>query len=347
MTAGSLNRPTKPSPSGDGSQSQILTAMDVDRSFSQWSTGSPRIKWSAVFAGWALGLALQMMLTLAGLGLGAWAVDFHEANPTEGIPVGAAVWTGLSLLVSAFVSGYMTARCTGSGDRDDGLYHGLVVWGVTWLVFAWLTTTAMATMIGGAFSLFGTTLQTVVQSLSHPASSTVQHNTSRVTLSVDDVRREIESVLRATGKTDLPPESTPRDKTRAIGKTRQPDPLSRITDESLSELREKLSALDHQAAVNLMVNRYRMSDAQARDVVQSTIGILKPAQETVRGVNQRAAALGAEALDRLGLIALWLSGLGLISLAMSAIGGMVGTPEEALLQSTTHTESYRDIRRAS
>jgi len=321
--------------------------MDVERSFSQWSTGSPKINWSAVFAGWTLGLALQMVLTLAGLGLGAWAVDFHEANPAEGIPVGASVWTGLSLLVSAFVGGYMTARLTGSVDRGDGLYHGLVVWGVTWLTFAWLTTTAMATMIGGAFSLFGTTLQTAAESLSHAASLTVAHNTSRVTLSVDDVRRELESVLRATGKPGVQPEATPRDATRAVGKARQSDPLRSITDESLSELREKLSALDHQAAVNLMVNRYRMSDAQARDVVQSTIGILRPVPEMVRGVTQRSTALGADALDRLGMLALWLSGLGLISLAMSAIGGMVGTAEDALLESTTHTESYRDIRRAS
>ena len=45
-----------------------------------------------------MGLALQMAMTLAGLGLGAWAVDLHDASPGEGIPVGAALWTGLSML---------------------------------------------------------------------------------------------------------------------------------------------------------------------------------------------------------------------------------------------------------
>lgn len=58
-------------------------------------------------------------------------------------------------------------------------------------------------------------------------------------------------------------------------------------------------------------------------------------------------SLGAEALDRLGMIALWLSGLALISLVISAIGGMIGTPDEVLVDSTTRTESYRDMRRAS
>ena len=139
--------------------------MELDRRFAQWPIGTPRIKWSAVFAGWAVGLALQIVLTLAGLGFGAWAIDLHDANPGEDVPVGAAIWTGLSMLLSAFIAGYMTAGCSGSADRRDGLYHGVVVWGVNWLVCAWLTTTAMATMIGGAFSVFGTTLQTLEQAL--------------------------------------------------------------------------------------------------------------------------------------------------------------------------------------
>lgn len=321
--------------------------MESDRTFSQWSIGNPRIKWSAVFAGWIVGLALQMAMTLAGLGLGAWAVDLHDASPGEGIPVGAALWTGLSMLVSAFAGGYLTARLSGSIHRSDGLYHGIVVWGVNWLVFAWLTTTAMAAMIGGAFSVFGSTLQTVGQALSHPDVPAVSGTTGRVNLSVDDLRREIESVLRATGKPEVQPEELQRDATRTLDRARQGEPASRIADRSLIDLRDKLAALDREAAVHLMVNKLGMSDSQAKDVVQSTIGLLGPAQDTVRGVRQRATALGAEALDRLGMIALWLSGLALISLVVSAIGGMMGTPDEVLVDSTTRTESYRDVRRAS
>ena len=321
--------------------------MELDRTFSQWSIGNPRIKWSAVFAGWAVGLATQMVLTLAGLGFGAWAIDLHEANPAEGVPVGAGIWTGLSMLVSAFVGGYMTARLSGTPERSDGVHHGIVVWGVNWLVFAWLTTTAMATMIGGAFSVLGTTLHTVGQGLSSVAAAGASRAAARVSLSTEDVRREIESVLRATGKPELTPGEIQRDAGRAVDRSRQGEPLSRVTDYSLAELREKLSALDREAAVNVMVNKFGMSDAQARDVVQSTIGLLAPVQDSIRGAKQRSAAIGAEALDRLGMAALWLSGLALISLIVSAIGGMLGTPNDALVESTTRTESYRDFRRAS
>jgi hypothetical protein len=237
--------------------------MEVDRAFSQWSIGSPRIRWSAVFAGWAVGLALQIVLTLSGLGFGAWAVDLHDANPTEGIPVGAAVWTGLSTLISAFVGGYMTARLSGSAERIDGLYHGVVLWGVSWLVFAGLTTTAMATMIGGAFSVFGTTLQTVARGLSPAGSAPVARSVSRLSLSVDDLKREIDSVVRATGTPELQPEGMQADAARALDRLRRADPINRMTDQSLTELRDRLSALDREAAVNLMMNRYGLTDAQA------------------------------------------------------------------------------------
>src|SRR6185312_9970547 len=156
--------------------------MEVDRTFSRWSI-VPRIKWSAVFGGWAVGLALQTVLTLAGLGFGAWAIDLHDANPAEGIPIGAAVWTGLSMLMSAFLGGYLTARLSGSTERRDGVYHGVVVWGVNWLMFVWLTTTPMATMIGGAFAIFGTTLQTLGPALSHATSTAVSRTAGRITLS--------------------------------------------------------------------------------------------------------------------------------------------------------------------
>lgn len=322
--------------------------MDVDRTFSQWSIGNPRIKWSAVFAGWAVALALQIVLTLAGLGIGAWTIDLHEEHPAEGLPLGAAAWTGLSILISAFVGGYLTARLSGSPERGDGVYHGVVVWGVNWLVLAWLTTTAMATMIGGTFSLLGSTLQSVGKGFSEAASTAaVTRSTGRVNLSVEDLRREIESVLRATGKPELQTEAMQRKAGRSIAKTRQGEPLTRMTDQSLAELRDKLSALDREGAVQLMVNRLGMSDAQARDVVQSTIGLLAPVPDTLYGIKQRSTALEAEALDRLGMLSLWLSGLALISLAVSAIGGMIGKPDEALIESTTRTESYLDMRRAS
>ena len=168
----------------------------------------------------------------------------------------------------------------------------------------------------------------------------------RVTLSIDDLRTEIESVLRITGQRGLPPKEQHRTGERALDRVRQGEPLSRMTDQDLANLRDMLSALDREAAVHFMVNTLALSDAQARDVVQSTIGLIAPLPDTMKGIKQRSTALGAEALDRLGMITLWLSGLALISLVMSALGGMIGTPDDAWAETTTSVQSYRDVRRA-
>ena len=171
--------------------------MELERSFEQWSVGSPRIKWGAVFAGWVVGLALQMVLMLLGLGFGAWAIDFRENNPAEGLPTGAAIWTGVSMLIAAFTGGYVTSRLSGISTRRDGLYHGIVVWGVNWLIFAWLTTTAMAAMIGGVFSTFGSTLQAVGQGVSGVASTAANKlgdKLEQISWSPQELRKQIESI---------------------------------------------------------------------------------------------------------------------------------------------------------
>lgn len=328
--------------------------MEVERTFEQWSLGTSRIKWSAVFAGWAVGLAVQMVLTLLGLGFGAWAIDLRESNPAEGIPVGAAVWTGLSIVIAAFTGGYLTSRLAGSAVRSDGMYHGIVVWGVNWLIFAWLTTTAMASMIGGVFSVFGSTLQTLGQGVSGIAStaaSKIGSNVGAISISGDELRRQIESVLSATGKPELQPGEVRKDADRVAGSAQSGRPLNQVSDTALAELREKLTALDRDAAINVLVNKFGLSDAQAKQVVQSTIGVIEPiqrtVQQTVSTVKEQSTAVGNQALDRMGTIALWLSVLAIITLGLSALGGVLGTPDESMMEARTATESYRtDIRRA-
>ncbi len=322
--------------------------MEMERTFEQWSMGATRVKWSAIFAGWAVGLATQMVLTLLGLGIGAWAIDPRDANPTEGVPLGAGIWTGVSMLISAFIGGYITARMSGSSVRSDGLYHGIVVWGVNWLIFAWLTTTAMATMIGGAFSVFGTTLQTVGQGVSSAASTAASKLSGNISISTDDLRRQLESVLQSTGKPELQPGEVQKDAGRVAGAARSGQPPNEVSDSALKELQGKLASLDREAAINVMVNKMGMSDAQARQVVQSTIGVLGPLQEKAQDVKQQSLELGAEALDKTGTMAMWLSLLALLTLALSALGGMLGTPEASILQARAQAESFRsDLRRAS
>ncbi|MGZ9189872.1 MAG: hypothetical protein ACXW39_07440 [Nitrospira sp.] len=81
------------------------------------------------------------------------------------------------------------------------MYHAAVVWGVTWLVCTWLTTTARATMIGGLFSAFGSGVQTIGQAAgqggSTAVSKVVDQTTANAPASAEGLKKQIESILKA------------------------------------------------------------------------------------------------------------------------------------------------------
>lgn len=313
--------------------------MEVERTFEQWSIGGVRVRWSAIIAGWAVGLATQLVLTLLGLAIGAWSIDLADAEPVGGIPIGTGIWTGVSMLIAAFVGGYITARMSGSPLRNDGLYHGVIVWGINWLVFAWLTTTAMATLLGGVFSAFGTTLQ----SLSRGATTVVSAAASQLgggNISIDELRRQAEAILAATGKKELQPGEVRQDASRVAEASRSGQPTPQVTESAIQELRQKLMALDRDAAVNIMTTKMGMTEPQARQLVQSTIGFIEPLKETAQQVKEQSIQTGNRALDRMGTIAMWLGVLAIITLCLSIAGGIFGTLEAPQVE--VQAEQYRD-----
>ncbi len=311
----------------------------------QWSIGGVRVRWSAVIAGWAVGLATQLVLTLLGLAIGAWSIDLHDAEPTGGVPIGTGVWTGISMLISAFIGGYITARMSGSLLRSDGLYHGVIVWGLNWLVFAWLTTTVMATLLGGVFSAFGATLKSLSQGATTVVSAAAsQLSEAKAPIGLDELRRQVESILAATGKKELQPGEIRKDAERMADASRSGQQPRQLAESSLQELQQKLMALDRTAAINVMTTKMDMTEAQAKQLVDSTIGLIEPlrdkAQQVTQQVKQQSAETGNRALDRMGSIAMWLAVLAIITLGLSIAGGLTGTPESSSVE--VRAEQYRE-----
>ncbi len=109
----------------------------------------PTIRWGAVFAGVAVGVCVQLVLTLLGI-----ATGLSSTSVAEGEPVGAGplLWAGASMLIAAYVGGYVAARMTGLKRKVDGVLHGVVSWAVTTLLFATLATSAGGAMMSGIFT---------------------------------------------------------------------------------------------------------------------------------------------------------------------------------------------------
>ncbi len=114
----------------------------------------PAIRWGAIWAGVAVGLSTQLLLALLGLASG-----LSMMNVTEGAsPTGPLLWAGLSMLISAFIGGYVAARMSGLKRKADGILHGAVSWAVTTLLFATLATSVAGSLLSGVFNRVAPTM---------------------------------------------------------------------------------------------------------------------------------------------------------------------------------------------
>jgi hypothetical protein len=295
-----------------------------------------RVRWGAVFSGFVVGFSVQLVLTLLGLAIGAWSVDLREANPSGGIPIGTGIWTGISMLIAAFTGGYVTAYMSGTGIRRDGVLHGAVVWGLTWLISAWLTTTAMAALAGGIFTVFGEGLKAMgsgaAAAVGKIADKSGQIDLSQLGLSKDKLRSQIESTLQATGKPELQPGAVQKDAERSAGQARQGQSLQQVSDTAMNEVYEKLAALDEQAAINVLVNKAGMSETQAREVIGAVTGGMAKLREQAEALKQRSIDTANTAIKRMGTAAWWLFVLAVLTLATTMFGASVGTASEGGLE---------------
>lgn len=111
------------------------------------------IRWGAIFAGLAVGLSVHLLMMLLGAAGGLTALNVAEDAPTAGTSaIIAGGWNTLSMLVAAFVGGYVAARASGLKRSTDGMLHGAVSWAATTLVTVYLASSAIGAIAGGAFS---------------------------------------------------------------------------------------------------------------------------------------------------------------------------------------------------
>lgn len=109
----------------------------------------PAVRWSAVFAGVVVGISVQLVLALLGIATGLTGFGVSNGQALTARPL---LWAGFSMLVAAFVGGYVAARMSGLKRKADGVLHGAVSWAVTTIMFAVLATSVGGTLLSGVFN---------------------------------------------------------------------------------------------------------------------------------------------------------------------------------------------------
>lgn len=115
------------------------------------------VSWSSIFAGVTAAIAVQLLLNLLGIGVGAASINPQQGQPGQGLAVGAAIWFVISCIISLFVGGWIAGRLAGTTNKENGALHGVVTWALASLALFYLLSTAVGGLLGGAASVLGQT----------------------------------------------------------------------------------------------------------------------------------------------------------------------------------------------
>ncbi|MBW4522247.1 MAG: hypothetical protein KME16_21530 [Scytolyngbya sp. HA4215-MV1] len=110
-----------------------------------------RVRWGPIFSGLVVALSTQLVLTALGAAIGLTSLADSGAPRSNAGNVGSAVgiWSIISLFISLFLGGWVTARACGPMNRSTALLNGAILWATTLALSAWL----LSTGVSGAFGI--------------------------------------------------------------------------------------------------------------------------------------------------------------------------------------------------
>lgn len=256
-----------------------------------------RISWGAVFAGAVIALVTQLLLNMLGLGIGAATFDpaTGESPTAAGFSVGAAMWWTVSGVIAAFLGGLTAGRLSGRPKESTAGWHGLISWAATTLVVVVLLTSAIGSIIGGAFSA----LTNAVGGLG----STVAQTSGSAIGDVSDPFAAIERQIRErAGGTDpqaLRDAAVASMRAALTGDQAQAQQARDRAAEALAQA-QNISVEDARAQIDQYEAEYRQNVEQAKQQAVQ-------AAEATAEATSRGAIFGFVAL-LLGAIAAWFGG---------------------------------------
>jgi hypothetical protein len=119
-----------------------------------------RISWGGIWAGVLTVLGTLLVLTTLGLAVGISAAD--PGNTDAGtLGLGAAIWSGLTLLIALFIGGMAATRLGMIYDRATGAFEGALVWVLSFVAILWLASSGVQLVASGISSVFSGVTQTI------------------------------------------------------------------------------------------------------------------------------------------------------------------------------------------
>jgi len=317
-----------------------------------------RISWQAVLGGVVVALAVQLLLSLLGLGIGASTVDpLKEQNPLSGLGTGTGVWFAISTIVSIYVGSWVAGRLAGMNRRLESSLHGILTWAFTALIAFYFVNAMLSSAISSMAGAVKTGANVVGQSVASVAPGIGQMAQEQLRASgidISNIKEEATTLLRQTGKPALQPENMEQQVDAAAsdaGNTAQTaaqNPagtdaeLTGLIDRIFSRGEATLNQVDKEALVNVLVARGSMTPDQASQTVdrwQASAVVAKQKYEQAKvAAEQKAREIGDATAKNVSKGAL----LTFIALVLGAVaaafGGIHGMPRNEIV-----VDNRRDV----
>lgn len=289
-------------------------------------SGNPfaRISWGGIIAGLALVIALQMLLTLLGVGIGLSTVRpaTGEAPDTAAISLGGGLWWVVTNWIALVAGGYVAARLAGSHHTEDGLLHGLVTW-------------AAALVLGGLI-LAGAVSQAV---------NTMGHAIGGVASGAGSVAGGAMASDAPRGPRDGGPMAEARRiMDQARGLLRPQDPTRLSDDSAAAEVAAGLTrmaagdqSVDQDRLATVIAAKAEITPEEAKTRLQQWQGEIAATKERVRMAADQAVIAGRH-------IAFWGFVVVVVGAVAGCVGGCIGTRHHVATRVVTTRTTHTDAR---
>lgn len=264
-----------------------------------------RVSWGSIFGGVVTALAVSFLLSLLGSGLGLSAVDISTADAPDGLGTGMLIYTGLSVLISLALGGYVAGRLSVA----EGCVHGFLSWAVTVLLAVILSGMLVNSAFNAASSIAGSVVS-ATGSVASGAGSLLGKGAAGVAdlaknafgdINIDpqsaaqDTNQQVQNVLRKSGIPQLQPEylgqqlEGVKNDVGEAGKklVQNPDNMDAISKELIEKIKARGQdigkEIDKDKLAQAFKNNTDMTDEEA---AQAADNVIRARNETVKTVQE-------------------------------------------------------------
>ena len=308
-----------------------------------------RVSWAAVIAGAVLAVAVQILLSMLGTGIGASTIDPMPGGdvPSAGaFSIGAGLWWAISSLLALYIGGWVAGRLSGTQLSVDGALHGALTWALAVLAIVYLVGAAAGSVMSGAAGILGTAASataTVGAAAAPKITDAASAALARSGISFDDIKREAMQVLGQTGKPELQPGKIAQKASSTVSNAKRAATNPIANDQDFSAMLQRLlaqgkdvaSAADREAVVNVVMARTGMTREEASKRVAGWEATAQEARAKAAQAAEQAKQKAREIADATAKSVSRAMLFGFLALALGAgaawWGGSVGQRRSLLI----------------